>query len=360
MRDCGAAASDYNLNMSGIAQPLSKFGESLAVGSLRLKGRAFLAPMAGVSDFGMRRLAMSFGAALTVSEMLDAEFYIGGDREAMIRAAGEGITPHIVQIAGCAAGPLAEAARLAEAAGAAMVDINMGCPAKRVTGGAAGSALMRDLDLATDLIRAVVGAVKVPVSLKMRLGWDEGALNAPELARRAEREGIAMLTVHGRTRCQFYRGKADWAAIRKVRETVSIPLVANGDCTSAADAVAMLAASGADAVMIGRAAIGRPWLVGQIAAYLAQGTMADAPAPQAPPAASQQEAALDHYRTLLSLFGKAKGLRHARKHLAAYAAASKRPDAVALRARLVTSEDPAEVEKLLAVLLEAEPVAGTA
>ena len=295
MWDCGAAAGDYNLNMSGIAQPLSNLGDDLVIGSLRLTGRAFLAPMAGVTDFGMRRLAMSFGAALTVSEMLDAEFYIGGDREAAIRAAGEGITPHIVQIAGCAAESMAEAARLAEAAGAAMVDINMGCPAKRVTGGAAGSALMRDLDLATDLIRATVGAVKVPVSVKMRLGWDEAGLNAPELARRAECEGVAMLTVHGRTRCQFYRGKADWAAIRKVRDSVSIPLVANGDCTSATDASAMLAASGADAVMIGRAAIGRPWLVGQIAAHLASahfaqapmpnGSMANEPGPQEPSAA---------------------------------------------------------------------------
>lgn len=360
MRDCGAAVSDYNLDMMRIAQPLGNLGESLTLGSLRVGGRAFLAPMAGVTDLGMRRLAMRFGAPLTVSEMLDAEFYVGGDREAVIRAAGEGMTPHIVQIAGCASGLLAEAARLAEAAGAAMVDINMGCPAKRVTGGAAGSALMRDLDLATDLIRAVVGAVKVPVSLKMRLGWDEGALNAPELARRAECEGIAMLTVHGRTRCQFYRGNADWAAIRKVREAISIPLVANGDCTSAADAMAMLAASGADAVMIGRAAVGRPWLIGQIAAHLAQGAMADGSALQEPPAASRHEAALEHYRTLLSLFGKAKGLRHARKHLAAYAAGSRRADAVALRARLVTSEDPAEVETLLAALLAAEPVAGTA
>ncbi|WP_370631568.1 tRNA dihydrouridine synthase DusB [Methylovirgula sp. HY1] len=360
MRDCGAAASDYNLDMNFNAQPLSNFSGGLIVGSLHLTGRAFLAPMAGVSDFGMRRLAMSFGAALTVSEMLDAEFYVGGDREAVIRAAGEGITPHIVQIAGCAAGPLAEAARLAEAAGAAMIDINMGCPAKRVTGGAAGSALMRDLDLATDLIRAVVGAVQVPVSLKMRLGWDEAAFNAPELARRAECEGVAMLTVHGRTRNQFYRGKADWAAIRKVREAVSVPLVANGDCTSARDAAAMLEASGADAVMIGRAAIGRPWLVGQIAAHLAQGAMADGSALREPSAASRQEAAVDHYRTLLSLFGKAKGLRHARKHLAAYTAGSTRADAGALRARLVTSENPTEVEALLATLLEAEPVAGNA
>ncbi|MGB8278743.1 MAG: tRNA dihydrouridine synthase DusB [Methylovirgula sp.] len=327
----------------------------MTIGALSLQGRAFLAPMAGVTDFGMRRLAQRFGAALTVSEMLDAEFYVNGDREAAIRAAGEGIAPHVVQIAGCVPESLAEAARLAEAAGAAMIDINMGCPAKRVTGGAAGSALMRDLDLATRLLRAVIGAVKVPVSLKMRLGWDAAAINAPELARRAESEGIAMLTVHGRTRCQFYQGKADWGAIRQVREAIAIPLVANGDCTNAADAAAMLEASGADAVMIGRAAIGRPWLIGQIADHLACRQ-----APQEPSPALRAEAAREHYRTLLSLFGKAKGLRHARKHLAAYVRGSNRPDAAALRARLVTSENPAEVEALVTMLLDAEPVAGTA
>jgi tRNA-dihydrouridine synthase B len=341
--------------MSQSAQTLGHHNEGLTVGPLQFRGRAFLAPMAGVTDIGMRRIAMRFGAALTVSEMLDAEFYVGGDREAAIRAAGEGITLHIVQIAGCAPGPLAEAARLAEAAGASMIDINMGCPAKRVTGGVAGAALMRDLDLATSLLQSVVGAVKVPVSLKMRLGWDESTKNAPELARRAEAEGIAMLTVHGRTRAQFYRGKADWVAIRNVRQAVSIPLVANGDCASAADAAAMLEASGADAVMIGRAAVGRPWLVGQIADALARGPM-----PPEPDATLRQEAAREHYRTLLSLFGKEKGLRHARKHLDGYARGSAHPNAAALRARLVTSENPAEVEALLATLLGPQPVAEAA
>jgi tRNA-dihydrouridine synthase B len=341
--------------MSQAAQTLGHHNEGLTVGPLQFRGRAFLAPMAGVTDIGMRRIAMRFGAALTVSEMLDAEFYVGGDREAAIRAAGEGITLHIVQIAGCAPGPLAEAARLAEAAGASMIDINMGCPAKRVTGGVAGAALMRDLDLATSLLQSVVGAVKVPVSLKMRLGWDESTKNAPELARRAEAEGIAMLTVHGRTRAQFYRGKADWVAIRNVRQAVSIPLVANGDCASAADAAAMLEASGADAVMIGRAAVGRPWLVGQIADALARGPM-----PPEPDATLRQEAAREHYRTLLSLFGKEKGLRHARKHLDGYARGSAHPNAAALRARLVTSENPAEVEALLATLLGPQPVAEAA
>ncbi len=325
--------------------------EGLSVGPLRLKGRAFLAPMAGLTDLGMRRLAQRFGAALTVTEMLDSEFYAGGNRETAVRAEGAGLDLHVVQIAGCRPEPLAEAARLGEAAGAAMIDINMGCPAKRVTGGAAGSALMRDLDLAIALIRAVLAAVKVPVSLKMRLGWDGAGLNAPELARRAEAEGIAMLTVHGRTRCQFFAGKADWAAIRKVREATVLPLVANGDCTSDADASMMLAASGADAVMIGRAAVGRPWLVGEVARHLAK-----TPAP-APNAAERCAAALEHYRTLLSLFGKEQGLRHARKHLSAYAMQSRRADTAALRTRLVTSESPAEVESILSNLFVAERAA---
>jgi nifR3 family TIM-barrel protein len=328
--------------------------EVLSVGPLRLKGRAFLAPMAGVTDLGMRRLAQRFGAALTVTEMLDAEFYAGGDREAAVRAEGAGLSPHVIQIAGCRPEPLAEAACRAEAAGAAIIDINMGCPAKRVTGGAAGSALMRDLDLAIRLVRAVITAVKIPVSLKMRLGWDESALNAPELARRAQAEGIAMLTVHGRTRCQFYQGRADWAAIRKVREVTSIPLVANGDCTSLEDASAMLASSGADAVMIGRAAVGRPWFVGQVAQHLAKTSR------PAPSARDRRAAALEHYRTLLSLFGKEQGLRHARKHLSAYAAWSQNPDAAELRPRLLRNENPAEVESLLSILFESEPVAVTA
>jgi tRNA-dihydrouridine synthase B len=329
---------------------LGNVPHELAVGALRLPGRAFLAPMAGVTDLGMRRAAQRFGAALTFTEMLDADFYLGRDPAAALRAEGAGIRDHVVQIAGCQAQTMAESARRAEASGAAMIDINMGCPAKRVTGGFAGSALMRDLDLALGLIRAVVGAVKVPVSVKMRLGWDDHSLNAPDLARRAEAEGVAMLTVHGRSRCQFYQGKADWAAIRGVKQATSLPVVANGDCLSLEDADDMLRLSGADAVMIGRGAMGRPWFVGEVVRHLA-----GLPRLPQPDAATRLAVAREHYRTLLELMGEAHGLRHARKHLAAYAAHAPRPDA-ALRHRLITSENPAEVESLLEILfLSQEP-----
>jgi nifR3 family TIM-barrel protein len=326
----------------------------LALGALQLSGRAFLAPMSGVTDVGMRRAALQFGASLVISEMVACDDFVRGEAESRIRAEGAGVSPHVVQIAGRDPYWMAEAARLAEASGADAIDINMGCPAKRVTGGLAGSALMRDLDLATQIIRATVAAVAVPVALKMRLGWDRASLNAPDLARRAEAEGIALLTVHGRTREQFYKGQADWRAIRRVKESVSIPVVANGDCTSPADVAAMLAASQADAVMIGRGAVGRPWFLGQIARFLATGRLGALPSFD-----QRRGAALSHYRTLLSLFGREQGLRHARKHLAAYAEWAARdgsPAAAALRLPLVTSENPAEVERLLSCVFNPEPV----
>jgi nifR3 family TIM-barrel protein len=333
--------------MSSFAQQLgtAEFGGDLELGALKLDGRAFLAPMAGVTDLAMRRLARKFGAALVFSEMVASGDLSQGGRESLLRAQGGGLTPHAVQIAGCEAASMAEAARLVEAAGADLIDINMGCPAKRVVGGAAGSALMRDLDHAALLIRAVVRAVKIPVSVKMRLGWDEASLNAPELARRAELEGARLIVVHGRTRSQFYRGEADWAAIRPVVEAVSLPVVANGDCRTPQDAASMLALSGAQAVMIGRAALGRPWLVGDIGHFLRTGRERPAPSPEA-----RRLAAREHYATLLELMGASQGLRHARKHLAAYADVASDQgfglDAEARR-RLVASEDALEVINLV-------------
>jgi tRNA-dihydrouridine synthase B len=318
-----------------------KLGTGLQIGGVELTGRTILAPMSGVSDVGMRRLAERFGAAFTLTEMVACDDYVGGGAEARIRAEATGIGPHAVQLAGCDRHWMAEAARLAEAAGAVMIDINMGCPAKRVTGGYAGSALMRDLDEAQRLVEAAVGAVKVPVTLKMRLGWDDASRNAAELARRAEAAGVKLITVHGRTGQQFYKGCADWPAIRAVKRALKrIPLVANGDCGSLEDALAMLNLSGADAVMIGRGAVGRPWLVGDIDHFVRFGVCRGRIDTSA-----QLEAALQHYDSLLATFGREKGLRHARKHLTAYAAhAGATRDEVV---RLVTSEDPATVARVL-------------
>ena len=314
-------------------------------GAGRLAPIALLAPMSGVTDLGMRRAAQKFGASLVVSEMVDSGFYSAGDAASRVKAEGEGIAFHVVQIAGCRAGAMAEAARLAEAEGAAMIDINMGCPAKTVVGGLAGSALMRDLDQAIRLVRATVGAVSVPVSLKMRLGWDEASVNAPELACRAEAEGIALITVHGRTRCQFYKGKADWSAIRAIVDAVSVPVVANGDCASVADARLMMRQSGAAAVMVGRAALGRPWLVGDIAHALATGIE------RAPLSlAARRDAVLAHYATLLSLYGREQGVRHARKHLAGYATHAGFPAGTDRHRALVTSNEADAVAALLGEL----------
>ncbi|OJY35670.1 MAG: tRNA dihydrouridine synthase DusB [Rhizobiales bacterium 65-9] len=270
--------------------------------------------MSGVTDAVFRRIAHRFGAALVVTEMVASDALVRGEQEAVLRSEGAGVSPHMVQIAGCDATWMAEAAKLSEGAGADVIDINMGCPAKRVVGGWAGSALMRDLDHAVSLIEAVVCAVGIPVTVKMRLGWDDLSRNAPELARRAEQAGAQMITVHGRTRNQFYKGSANWDAIRPVVEAVTIPVVANGDIATVAQSADALARSGAQAVMIGRASLGRAWLPAAISAGL--GGRGDG----RPSALQRRDAAIEHYLGMMSMYGVKMGVRHARKHVAAYLA----------------------------------------
>jgi tRNA-dihydrouridine synthase B len=316
----------------------------LKIGSHYLSNRALLAPMAGITDLPFRRMAARFGAGLVVSEMIASEQLADASPEAMLKVEGEGVGLHVVQLAGCEPRWLAEGARLAEAAGADIIDINMGCPAKQVTSGQAGAALLRDVDQAQRLIEATIAAVRVPVTLKMRLGWDEHSIVAPEVARRAETAGVAMITVHGRTRAQFYQGCADWNAIARVKAAVKIPVVANGDLNTFQDAQAMLAASRADAVMIGRGARGRAWFPGQVGEYLESGSI-----PADPPLAVQRDVLLELYESWLHRSGRARGMREARKHigwaLEAAAGSLGRTAAWAKgwRAALLSESDPSRV-----------------
>jgi len=266
--------------------------------------------MSGITDAPFRRMVQKLGAGLVVSEMTASDALVEGSRDAILRAEGQGVGIHVVQLAGCEPRWMAEGARIAEAAGADVIDINMGCPAKHVANRQSGSALMRDLDHASSLIEATVGAVALPVTLKMRLGWDHATINAPELARRAESAGVRMITVHGRTRSQFFNDNADWSAVRAVREAMSIPLVVNGDIKNFDDVDTALKLSRADAVMVGRAAQGRPWLPGQFARYLADGSR-----PKDPPLATQFSLIASLYEEMLAHHGLRIGLRHARKHL---------------------------------------------
>ena len=331
--------------MTGLDYPRLKL---LKIGDISIANRVLLAPMSGVTDAPFRRLAAALGAGLVVSEMTASDDLVHGRPMSRLRCEAAGIGPHVVQLAGCQTHWMAEGAKVAEAAGADIIDLNMGCPARHVTGGQSGSALMRDLDHALKLIEATIAAVKVPVTLKMRLGWDDRSLNAPELARRAEAAGVQMITVHGRTRCQFYKGEADWSAVRAVKDAISVPLVVNGDITSFENAVSALDRSGADAVMIGRGAQGQPWLPGQIGRRLEGGK------PESAPSLSEQ---LNHIRALYDElcrhYGLRIGLKHARKHLGwalEIAAQCSRAPAETLknwRQRILTSEDPHRVHRSL-------------
>jgi nifR3 family TIM-barrel protein len=311
-------------------------GGPIRIGPHALGSPVLLAPMSGVTDLAFRRLAHRLGASLVVAEMVASEHLVMDRHCARRRARGADLAPFVIQLAGCEARWMAEGARVAQGLGADIIDINMGCPAREVTGKLSGSALMRDLDHATSLIEAVVNAVSVPVTLKMRLGWDDASRNAPALARRAEAAGVALLTVHGRTRCQHFKGVAEWVYVRHVVEAVRIPVVVNGDILDPASARVALDASGARAVMIGRGAYGAPWMLPRIATALATGRD-----PGAPPLADQRAIALAHVAAIHEQDGLAVGLRHARKHIGWYLASSGQPaEAVqAWRRRLCTAED---------------------
>ncbi|WP_386167489.1 tRNA dihydrouridine synthase DusB [Sulfitobacter pontiacus] len=307
----------------------------------KLDPPVLLAPMAGITDLPFRTLVASFGAGLVVSEMVASVDMINARPGTLEKAElGLGVEGTAVQLAGREAAPMAEAARMVEGQGARVIDINMGCPAKKVTQGYSGSALMKTPDHALRLIEAVVNAVNVPVTLKTRLGWDDNLLNAPQIAARAEAAGITMITIHGRTRCQFYKGSADWAAIAGVKQAVSVPVIANGDIISTDAARQALAQSGADGVMIGRGAQGKPWLLAQVAHDLF-----GAPAPVIPQGADFARMVSDHYEAIIRFYGEVIGLRVARKHLGWYMDTSNTP--ADLRRAVLTAASPAEVHRLI-------------
>lgn len=319
---------------------VSTLKEPFRIGNVEIRNRVILAPMSGVTDLPFRQLAWQWGAGLVVTEMVASRELAHNHGESWARLKSAGIRPHMVQLAGREAQWMAEAARIAEGEGADIIDINMGCPAKKVTGGYSGSALMRDPDHALGLIEATVKAVSVPVTVKMRLGWDHDSLNAPEIAARAEQAGVKLITVHGRTRMQFYEGKADWKAIRAVRDVLSIPLVANGDVETVEDALAILDQSGADAVMVGRSCQGRPWHAGVLAGG------------EGPDAEAIADIACAHYRAMLDFYGEGTAVRHARKHLGWYLERHAPGLPGEAKARIMTERDARQAETLFRAALE--------
>ncbi|RKE84798.1 tRNA-U20-dihydrouridine synthase [Rhizobium sp. AG855] len=317
-----------------------------SIGTVPVRNRVVLAPMSGVTDLPFRQLAFRFGAGLVVTEMVASRELVFNAAESWSRLKGAGLTPHMVQLAGREARWLAEAAIIAEANGADVIDINMGCPAKKVIGGYAGSALMREPDHALSLIEATVKAVKIPVTVKMRLGWDETSINAPDIAARAEAAGVQLITIHGRTRMQFYEGRADWDAISAVREAIRIPLIANGDVETIDDAHEILRRSGADAVMVGRGCQGRPWHAGVLAGH------------SGPQAAEIPGLVIEHYRMMLEHYGAEVGVRHARKHLGWYLDRHAAELASDAKAAIMTSKDTGFVVEALERALSGNSGAG--